>query len=104
MTIIVSYFPLLTYIIVILGVTYFLYRKHWIEEKGSFQMKPVAILLVAISCSLLNGLLLTAPILNGSAFANSLPELTMWMWPDLLVVGLLGVDIMRRSGRLTPRE
>ncbi len=103
MAIIVSYFPLLTYIILILGVIYLLYRKHWIEQ-GSFRRKALTVLGISISCSLLNLILLTAPILDGDAFVNSLSELVMWIWPDLLMLAVLSTDIIRTPGVRVPRE
>lgn len=104
MAIIVGYFPLLTYIILILGVTYFLYRRHWMKDEGSFRMKALAILSIVIVCSLFNGILLTAPVLDGTAFVNSVPELLMWIWPDLLVLGALVADMRRTCGFCASRE
>ncbi|TFF93080.1 hypothetical protein EU546_06725, partial [Candidatus Thorarchaeota archaeon] len=83
MAIIVGYFPLLTYIILILGATYFLYRRHWMEDEGGFRTRALAILSTIILCSFLNGILLTTPILHGTVFVNSVPGLLMWIWPDL---------------------
>ncbi len=104
MAIIVGYFPLLTYIILILTVIYLVYRKNWIEDEGSFRMKALTVLGIIIACSLLNTILLTAPILDGTGFASSLPELVMWIWPDLLVLVVLGADIIRTGGFRILRE
>jgi hypothetical protein len=94
MTIIINYFPLPTFIILILGVIYFLNRKRWIA---------LTILILVISCSLLNGILLTAPIFDGSGFVNNLPQLLMWTWPDLLVLIVLVADMRRTCGLCTSR-
>ena len=103
MIIIVNYFSLPTYIILILGVTYLLNRKRWIEDQGIFRKRSLTILILMISCSLLNGILLTAPIFDGSGFVNSLHQLLMWTWPDLLVLIVLVADMKRTSGLRTSR-
>ncbi len=103
MTIIINYFPLPTFIILILGVIYFLNRKRWIEDRGFFLMRSLTILILVISCSLLNGILLTAPIFDGSGFVNNLPQLLMWTWPDLLVLIVLVADMRRTCGLCTSR-
>ncbi len=104
MTAIVGYFPLLTYIILILGVTYLLYRNHWMEDERGFRVRSLILLGIVISCSFLNGILLTAPILDGTAVADSLPELLTWIWPDILMLAVLSTDIIRTSGVRVPRE
>ncbi|MHA1741125.1 MAG: hypothetical protein ACTSVD_03430 [Candidatus Thorarchaeota archaeon] len=104
MTIIVSYFPLFTCIILLLGVMYFLYRKHWMEDTSRFWMRSLATLSIIILCSLSNVILLTFPVLHGIVFVNSLLELMMWIWPDLLVIAIVAVDIIRTSGLHSLRE
>ena len=103
MVITVIYIPITTYIILILSVIYLQNRKRWIEE-GIFRKRSLTILILMISCSLLSGILLTIPIFEGSGFVSSLPQLLMWIWPDLLVLMVLIADMIRTCGLYNSRE
>ena len=104
MTIIVVYIPIPTYIILILGVIYLINRRYWIEDQGIFRKRSLTILILMISCSLLNMRLLTIPIFEGSGFVSSLPQLLMLIWPDLLVLIVLIADMIRTCGLYNSRE
>lgn len=96
--VIVGYFPVLTYIILIIGAIYLLCRKQWIEDESSFRRKSLILLGIVILCTLFNSILLTVPVFDGSAIVSNLSELLIWVWLNLLVLAILCADIARTYG------
>ncbi|MHA2140182.1 MAG: hypothetical protein ACXADC_05885 [Candidatus Thorarchaeota archaeon] len=95
MQIIMVYFPALTYIIVVLGVAYFIYRKSWKTDPSIFPMKTLGFLVLIILLAALDVIALTTPLLAGPVWVDSLPQLLMWIWPDIIVLVGLVVDLSR---------
>jgi hypothetical protein len=94
LTIIIQYFPLLTYAIVFLGATYFLYRRIWITDRNGFLKRSLYILVLVI-LSALDVIVLTTPVISSIAGVDSVPHLLMWIWPDIIVLVMLVADISR---------
>jgi len=94
LTITMVYFPLLTYAIVFLGATYFIYRRTWITDRIGFLKRSLYILVLVI-LSVLDVIVLTTPVISGIAGADSLPQLLTWIWPDIIVLVALVADIGR---------
>ncbi|MFW9845312.1 MAG: hypothetical protein ACFFD6_01080 [Candidatus Thorarchaeota archaeon] len=95
MQIIMVYFPALTYAIVVLGFAYFVYRKNWKTDPNVFPMKSLVFLVLIILFAALDVIALTTPLLAGPAWVDSLPQLLMLIWPDIIVLVALVVDLSR---------
>jgi hypothetical protein len=93
--IIIHYFPLLTYTIVILGATYFIYRRIWITDRSGLLKRSLSILVLVILFAALDVIVLTTPVISGIAGVDSLPQLLMWIWPDIIVLVALVADLSR---------
>ena len=98
--IIIYYFPVTTYAIVLLGVAYFIYRWIWRTDPSALETKSLVFLVLVILLTTLDMIQLTTPLLGGPVWVESLPELLMWVWPDIMVLVALIVD-MARSKRLS---
>lgn len=95
MKIIMVYFPALTYAIVILGVAYFIYRRNWKTDPSVFPMRSLVFLVLITLFAALDVIALTTPLLAGPVWVDSLPQLLMWIWPDIIVLAALVVDSSR---------
>jgi hypothetical protein len=93
--IIMVYFPALTYAIVVLGVAYFIYRRNWKTDPSVFLMRLLVFLVLIILFAALDVIALMTPILAGPAWVDSLPQLLMWIWPDIVILVALVVDLSR---------
>jgi hypothetical protein len=87
------YFPALTYAIVVLGVAYFIYRKSWKSDPSVFPMRSLVFLVLIILFVALDVIALTTPLLAGPVWVDSLPQLLMWIWPDIIVLVALIIDL-----------
>ncbi|MBY8998205.1 MAG: hypothetical protein KGD60_10760 [Candidatus Thorarchaeota archaeon] len=95
MKIIMVYFPALTYAIVFLGAAYFIYRKIWKMDPSVFPMKSLVFLVLIILFAAIDVIQLTTPLLAGPVWVDSLPQLLMWIWPDIIVLVALVADLSR---------
>lgn len=89
------YFPALTYAIVVLGVAYFIYRKTWKTDPSVIPMRSLVFLVLVILFAALDVIALTTPLLGGPVWVDSLPQLLIWIWPDIIVLVALVVDLCR---------
>lgn len=87
------YFPALTYAIVILGVVYFIYGRNWKKDPIVFPMRSLVFLVLIILLTALDVIALTTPLLAGPVWVDSLPQLLMWIWPDIIVLVAVVVDL-----------
>lgn len=95
MNITMVYFPALTYVIVVLGVAYFVHRRSWKTDPSVFPMKPLVFLVFIVLFAAIDVIGLTTPFLAGPVWVDSLPQLLTWIWPDILILVALVVDLSR---------
>ena len=89
-----GYLPFLTYIIAFLGAYYFILRMIWITDRRGL-LKRSLYTLVLVILSALDVIQLTTPLLAGPVWVDSLPQLLMWIWPDIIVLVVLVADLSR---------
>jgi len=87
-----GYLPFLTYIIAFLGAYYFILRMIWITDRHGL-LKRSLYTLVLVILSALDVIQLTTPVIGGPVWINSLPQLLMWIWPDIIVLVVLVADL-----------
>jgi len=98
------YFPALTYVIVVSGAAYFIYRRIWKTDPSVFPKRSLVFLVFVILLAAVDVIQLTTPLLAGPAWVDSLPQLLMWIWPDIIVLVALVVDMARSWRLLTLRR